>query len=797
MFKSYLKIAWRNLHKNQGFSIINVGGLAIGMAVAILIGLWVHDELTFNTYFKHYDRIARVHRTGTLNGETLATTYLPIALSEELQTKYGEDFKRITMAWPSSDHVVATEKENWSLKGGFIQPQGLEIFSFKMLEGSYASFKDPHSIILSKSAATTLFGEESAIGRQIKIDNTMDVKVTGVYEDIPRNAHFSDVQFFAPWDLLITVNTWINSQGFQNNFLDIYVELADHAQIADASARIKDAILNNVRNTPYEAVNPQLFLHPMSKWHLWADFRNGVNTGLIDMVWLFAIVGLFVLVLACINFMNLSTAQAEKRAKEIGIRKAIGSVRAQLIAQFYSESFLIAASAFVLSFMLVTVSLPWLNDIASKQIALPWSNLYFWLSCAAFVFFTGILSGSYPAIFLSSFNAMKALKGGMKQGGGASLPRRILVVTQFTVSVMLILGTLVVYKQLIFAKDRPIGYDRTGLVSVLMNSQDFQGKSDALRNELKNTGVVSDVGFSSSPPTDIWNTNGGFEWKGKDPGYIAEFGTFTVTPGYGNAMGWEFIDGRDFRSDLASDSAAFVINEAAAKIMGMNAPVDEVVKYQTWWTNGIREFHIIGVIKDQIMKSPYDPAIPSVFFLGGSVNWIALRIKPGLAASEAIDDIQSAFSKVVPDVPVQLKFADQEYALKFAAEERVGVLAAVFSSLAIFISCLGLFALAAFVAEQRTKEIGIRKVVGASVVNLWSMLSGQFILLVGISCIIAMPIAYYLLENWLDKFSYRTNISWWIFVTTGIGSIVITLFTVSFQAVKAALMNPVKSLRSE
>ena len=797
MYRSYFKIAWRNIQKNRGFSLINVGGLAMGMAVAILIGLWIYDELTYNTYFNNYKSIARVHRTGTLNGETMATTWLPVALGEELRTKYGSDFKHIAMTWPASDHAVASDKDSWSLRGAYIEPQGLEIFSLRMIEGSYAPFHDPHSIVLSQSAAGTLFGKESALNKLVKIDNTMEAKVVGVYEDIPRNAHFHDVQFFSPWDLIVSANPWIRSQGFDNNFLEIYVQLADHARIDDVSLRIKDAILTNIKSPEYKAVNPQLFLYPMEKWHLWADFHNGVFSGLIDVVWLFGIVGVFVLMLACINFMNLSTARAEKRAKEIGIRKAIGSIRSQLVAQFYSESFLISAAAFVLSLLLVTISLPWLNDVSLKQITMPWMNFYFWGCCLGFIAITGILAGSYPAIFLSSFNASKALKGGIKLGHATSLPRKVLVITQFSVSVILILGTIVVYTQLNYAKDRPIGYDRNGLVNVQLNSREYQGKNAALRNELLASGGATDVGFCSSPATDIWNTNGGFTWDGMQPGLVAEFGTFTVTPEYGSTAGWEFIEGRDFSRDLASDSSAFVINEAAAKLMGFHTPIGKQVKYESWWTNGVRDFYVIGVIRDQVMKSPYDPAIPSVYFLSGTVHWMAIRMNPELTTTESLKRIQSAFDKVVPGVPVQYKFADEEYALKFAAEERIGVLSTVFSSLAILISCLGLFALAAYVAEQRTKEIGIRKVVGASVLNLWSMLSGQFMVLIIVSCTIAMPVAYYVMDNWLDKFSYRTRIEWWAFAVTAVGAIAITLLTVSFQALKAALMSPVKSLRSE
>jgi len=798
MYRSYLKIAWRNLIKNRGFSAINIGGLAVGMAVALLIGLWVYDEVTFNTYYQNYDRLARVHRQGTLNGETLTTTYLPGALGDELQTKYGADFKQVAMAMPVGDHAVTLGKENFSFSGEFIETQGVEMFSLRMTEGTYASLNDAHSLLLSQSAAKTLFGTESAIGQTLKIDNAMEAKVTGVYEDIPHNAHFHGVQFFAPWDLLVSANPWIKSQGFGNNFLDIYVQLADHADVAQVSMRIKDAILQNVQDDKnYVAVNPQLFLHPMKKWHLWSDFNRGVNTGLIETVWMFAIIGAFVLILACINFMNLSTARAEKRAKEVGIRKAIGSVRSQLIAQFYSESFVVSIAAFVFALVLTTVALPWLNELSSKNMVMPWGYVYFWVSCLSFVAVTGILAGSYPAIFLSGFNTTRALKGSMGLGRNGSLPRKILVVTQFSVSIILILGTLVVYQQVMFAKDRPVGYDRDGLVSIPMNSIDVTGKFDVLRHELKKTGSVSDIAFCSSPPTDIWNDTGGFDWPGKAPDYLVEMGTFTVTPNYGKTLGWQFVTGRDFNETMASDSSAFVINESAAKIFGFDHPIGETVTWENWWTHGRKKFQIIGIVKDQVMKSPYDPTMHSVFFLGGPVNWITIRIQAEANPADAIQDITSTFNNVLPEFPVAYKFADQDYAHKFAAEERIGVLAAVFASLAIFISCLGLFALAAFVAEQRTKEIGIRKVVGASVLNLWAMLSRNFIFLVSLSCCIAMPVAYFLMNNWLNRFNYRTEVSWWLFLATGFGALIITLITVSFQAIKAALMNPVKSLRSE
>jgi ABC-type antimicrobial peptide transport system permease subunit len=685
-----------------------------------------------------------------------------------------------------------------TIRGEFIQPPGPEMFTLKMIAGSRSALNDQHSILLSKSAAIAFFGDENALEKSLKIDNNMEVKVAGIYEDLPHNSHFYGVKFFAPWDLLTFVSSWIKGQGFTNNFLDIYVELEDGVDVTSASHRIKNAILDNIRDDKnYTAVNPQIFLHPMKKWHLWADWKNTVNSGLIQMVWLFGIVGVFVLMLACINFMNLSTARSEKRAKEVGIRKAVGSRRAQLVGQFFSESFLVVLLAFISAIIIVTMSLPQFNELAGKQMEMPLGNLYFWMSCLTFIVFTGLLAGSYPALYLSSFSSIRALKGSLRIGRFASAPRKVLVVVQFTVSVTLIIGTMIVYKQIQFAKDRPVGYDRNGLIMIQMNAPDYRGKFEVLRTELKNTGVVTDLVACSSPVTDIWNSNGGFTWKGQDPTYIAEMATFTVTPEYGKTLGWQFAGGRDFSRDLASDSAAFVINEAAAKVFGFDNPIGEVVQWQSWWTHGRKDFAVIGVIKDQVLTSPYASPMPAVYFLGGSPNWLTFRIDPKTNAAEALPKIEAVFKKIVPAAPFDYKFVDQEYALKFAAEERVGVLALLFAVLAIFISCLGLFGLASFVAEQRTKEIGIRKVVGASVFHLWRMLSKDFIVLVILSCLVAIPLAYHFLTEWLAKYAYRTDLPWWIFALSSIGAVTITLATVSYQAIKAALANPVKSLRSE
>lgn len=797
MFRNNLKIGWRNLLKNKGYAAINIGGLAIGMAVAVMIGLWVYDELSFNSFHKNLSRIGVVLRNGTLNGVTFTTRYLPYPLAEEIRTSYGDSFKHVLTAWPAGDHIVSAGELTFTKNGEFIEPGAPEMFTFKMLEGTWKALADQQSIVISASLANVLFGEKDPMGQSMRIDNKMDVKVTGVYQDLPSNSHFSGVDFFAPWNLFVSFNPWITNQGFSNNFLDVYVEIQPNTNFERASNLIRKTILNNVGdNKEFASVNPEIFLHPMKKWHLYSEWENGVNTGgLIQYVWLFGIVGAFVLLLACINFMNLSTARSEKRSKEVGIRKAIGSVRRQLIVQFFTESFIVVLAAFAMSLLIVSISLGWFNELAGKHIVMPMTNPVFWLFSIVFMLLTGLAAGSYPALYLSSLRPVSVLKGTFRAGRLASAPRRILVVVQFTVSISLAIGTLVVYRQIAFVKDRPVGYDQDGLLMIPVTS-DYEGKLETVKTELKNTNLIEDVAESMSPVTGVWSSNGGFDWRGKTPGVLTDFATLDVSCDYGKTIGWEFVSGRDFTKDKASDSSALIINEAAAELMGFEDPIDEVVTWEPGWRKGAT-FRILGVVKDMVMRSPFDPPMPTVFFLSDRVNWLNIRIRPGVQTKEALVRVEAVLKRIVPAVPFDYTFADQEYALKFAAEERIGKLSAVFAVLAILISCLGLSGLASFVAAQRTKEIGIRKVVGASVYSLWKMLSRDFVIMVFLSCFMALPISWYVLSSWLSGYSYHTQISWWVFACAVTGSLIITVLTVSYQAIKAARMNPVTSLRSE
>jgi ABC-type antimicrobial peptide transport system permease subunit len=804
MIRNYFKIAWRNLFKNKMYGFINVGGLAVGMAVAMLIGLWVWDEVSYDHSFKNYDKIAIVRNrfTEPLSQETRSGDALAQPISKILKTKYAHFFKHISLfPWAGGYSVKAGEKVI-TKTGQFLENGAIDMFSLKMLVGDKESLTDIQSIIISESTAKALFEDQNAINQVIKLNNKIDGKITGVYADFPKNSTFGGVGFIGNFENLRANNEGyrVNVDNWGNSSLRLLVQLADNVSLEQANATIRDLYL---KDSPDELkadakkYKGTLWLYPMSQWYLYSEFKNGFPTGgRIQFVWLFGIVGIFVLLLACINFMNLSTARSEKRAKEVGIRKAIGSQKMQLINQFMSESFLVVFLAFVLSILLVFISLAPFNELAGKTIELPLGNVYFWLANISFLLTTALLSGLYPSFYLSSFQPIKVLKGTIRLGKYAAVPRKVLVVVQFTVSVILIIGTVIVFQQIKHAQNRPVGYNRSSLLRISMDDPNFSNKKEVLRAELLASGAVSDVAFSGMPLTAIWDNWGGFRWKGKNPESESSFSVSWINEDFGKTIGWKVKQGRDYSKEYATDSAAVIINESAANYLGLKNPIGEFITHEE---SGQRR-QIIGVVSDLIANSPYEPVKIGFYWLEKNLNHLGqlqLKISPNLSAGEALTKIEAIQKKLVPSAPFQYNFVDDEYGKKFSSEQRIGKLAAIFAVLAIFISCLGLFGMASFVAEQRTKEIGIRKVLGASVSNLWQMLSKDFVLLVLLSCLIASPIAYYYLNNWLTNYNYHIEISWWIFAASALGALGITLLTVSFQAIKAALMNPVKSLKSE
>jgi len=793
MIKNYLKIAWRNLIKNKTSSLINISGLAVGMAVAMLIGIWIWDELSFNKYHKNYDRIAQIMQNQTANGSIGTGSAMPYPVGDALRKNYGSDFKYVVMAAWINDHILSSGDTKVSFPGNFMSDEAPDMLTLNMLQGTRSALKDPSSILISQPVAKALFGNADAMGKTIKIDNKGDFKVAGVYEALPHNSSFYGNGFIAPWTYFIKAESWIAKVEtlWDNSSFQVFVQLADNADMARVSEKIKGLIQKNA--TSQMKFKTDVFLHPMSKWNLYSKFTNGVITGgVIEYVRLLGIIGFFVLLLACINFMNLSTARSEKRAKEVGIRKAVGSLRNQLIVQFYCESLLIAVLSFACSLLLAVIMMPLFNDIAGKNLSIPWGSPLFWLSSIGFALFTGVIAGSYPALYLSSFQPVKVLKGTFKAGAMAAMPRKVLVVAQFTVSVVLIIGTIVVFNQVQYAKNRPVGYSRDGLINIVENTNDIHDHLYAMRAELQQSGAVTEIAESSSPATGLNNNRGDVSWQGKDPSMPASIGNVRVTTEFGKTIGWKFVQGRDFSNQYLTDSLAVILNETAVKYMGFKDPIGQVIKV------GPRDLTVIGVVKDMVMRSAYDPMYQTIFYITRDAFGILnLKINPNMSAHEAINKIGAIYKKYVPSIPFAYKFANEEYARKFTNEERIGKLAGSFALLAIFISCMGLFGMASFMAEQRTKEIGVRKVLGATVFGLWQLISKDFVKLTAISLLIAIPLAYYFMHGWLKAFQYHTDLSWWIFASTAVGTIFITLLTVSYQSVKAALTNPVKSLKTE
>ncbi len=794
MIKNYFKIAWRNLLKNKGYALINIGGLAIGMAVAIIIGLWIFKELSFNKNHNNYNRIAQVMQHHIINGGIETWETLPPIMGQGLRDEFGSHFKYVVQASSNSTHSLKFGDEVYIKEGNYFEPEVVDMLSLNIIEGSRNGLEELNAVMLSQSIAKVIFEEKNPIGEILKLDSEIDLKVTGVYEDLPENSSFKSLEFILPWDLFLNRNPdieAISNPWHDGSYTQTYVQLTDNVIVEEVSLNIKD-IRFNKGSKLVKSYKPEIFLHPMDKWYLYSKFENGINTGgRIDNVWLFGFIGLFVLLLACINFMNLSTARSEKRAKEVGIRKAIGGHRRQLLNQFFTESILVSLLALVISILLIVLILPYFNQIADSHVTILWSDPVFWITGLAFSIFTGILAGTYPALYLSSFKPVKVLKGVFKAGQSASMPRQVLVVSQFIISIVLIIGTIVVYQQVNYTQNRPLGYDKNGMISIA-TTKETHNNIEVIKSTLINEGAIINMTESSNLITEEWNAYGGYDWKGKDHNLVADFKFGSVNYDYGKTIGWKIKEGRDFSRDFSDDSHQFIINESAVAFMGLKNPIGKTIR------SGDDDATIVGVVEDLLIESPYKSIKPYIFHLSkrqGSI--FILKLNPQKSIKESMGKIESVFKTYNPLLPFNANFVDDEFAKKFDNEKRIGKLATLFAVLAILISCLGLLGLASYLAEQRTKEIGVRKVLGASVVKLWKMLSKDFFVLVLIACAIAIPVAYYFMNMWLQNFEYRISISLWISVLTCIGTVFITLLTISFQSIKAATVNPIKSLRTE
>ena len=790
MIKNYFKVAFRNIIRTIGYSTLNVLGLAIGIAVALLIGLWVYYQRSFDKFLPGYESIYRVQRNFDSNGDTLTFLTTSLKLADALQKQIPEIEFVAESDWMGSHGLNAGDKKLY-LNGAITGTDFFRIFQFPFIQGNVSTaFIDAYSIVLTQSTAKALFGNEEAINKTVRFDNTNDLKVTGIIKDVPNNSSLS-FSYVVPATYIYQTSPQVKADGlssFSANNRQIFVKLKQGIPYRQVAPKIRNIEHTETGNT--NAMRSYVTLQPVERWHLYSNYVNGQDTpGFLQYVKMFTIIGVFVFLIACINFINLTTARSEKRAREVGVRKAIGSQRKDLIIQFLSEALLLTSIAFIFSLLFVQLALPSFNQLTGNDISIPYFNGYFWALMVACVVFTSLLAGSRPAFYLSSFNPVKVLKGTLRTGRDASLSRKALVVVQFSCSVALIISTAIIYQQIQYARERPAGYDINRLMSSYMND-DLHKNYDPLKNELIEKGIVSGVTTATSPATGVWWHTDIDQWPGKNAGETVEMGCIQVSEDYFKTVGMTIAEGRNFTGSY--DSTSIIFNETAINRLRIKNPVNQKI---TW---GGRQYTIAGVVKDALMLSPFKAADPTMFFCNPAPQGVLMyRLAPNVATRDAITKITAIFNKYNAAFPYTYTFADTDYANKFSLEILIGKLAGLFAALAIFISCLGLFGLAAYVAEQRKKEIGVRKVLGASVRQVWMLLSRDFVLLVLVSCVVATPLSYYFLRNWLMNYDYRISIGAGVFIGSALVALIITIVTISFQAIKAAVANPVQSLRTE
>lgn len=789
MLRNYLMITLRSLMKNGVYSFINISGLTVGIACSILILLWVSDELSWDGFHEKKSRIHRVYLNGVGDNNVMYTQMaIPLPLWEELKTN-ERDIKYVTPTNWGGTHLVMYGDKRLYKQGYYAGEDFLKMFSFPLVKGDIKDqLNDPSGIVLTEGAARSLFGDEEPLGKIVRIDDDVDLTVTGIVKDVPSNSTFR-FECLIPFTTYMNREPWVKRSlsNWGNNSFNLYVEFAEGVDPLAVEERVKGV----VRKHDEEADVDVTFLE-MGRWRLYGEFENGKSvTGQIVYVRMFTVIAVFILVIACINFMNLATARSERRAREVGIRKSIGSKRKELILQFLGETVFIALIAFVLALGLVEATLPFYNGLVNKHLSIDYANPLFWGSAMGVILLTGIIAGSYPAFYLSSFNPAAVLKGRMQAGKKGSLPRKAMVVVQFVASILLIISTLVVYMQMNHVKNRPTGYIRENLMSVA-SVGDIPRNYNAIKHELLDQQLAESVTTSSSPITAIYAYMGGLEWPGKREDQRASFATVGVGLDYIKTMGIKIVEGRDFSEEFPADTASMILNKTAIAYMGLKDPIGETIRWDG------RDYRVVGIMDDVMMASPSRSMDPMMLVF--DPEWrsdVTMRLSSTKSAHETLGKVEEIFKKYNPNYPFTYRFADNEFARKFSQMEFIGSLCNLFSALAILISCLGLFGLAAFTAEQRTKEVGIRKVLGATVTGVVVLLSREFALLVVIAFAIAAPLAWFSMDNWLQQYTYRIQVEWWILFSAGAGALIVAIVVVSFQAIKAAIANPVSSLRNE
>ena len=788
MLRNFIKITLRNLRKNSLYSLINISGLATGIACSTLIFLWVADEVSFDRFLPKYDRLYQVYIKGEFGGKVNVFNSVPLPTYEEIKSSSSYIKSSVVTDW-GGDHLITYQDKRIIRQGFYVSEEFLDMFEYRVKSGQrLGALSEPGSIVITDNLAKALFGDEEPIGKIVRVDDEGSLQVSAVIEDIPQNSSFQ-FDYLLPWKYREQISEWVveNKDNWGNFSFQVFVELNDPINQSDVDVSIANMVMDHGEN---DILN-SLFLYPLSQWRLYSEFddRGEEMSGRKDYVQLFTVIAVLILVIACINFMNLATARSEKRAKEVGIRKSLGSKRKDLILQFIGESVIITLISFIGAILLTEVSLPWYNTLVEKKLGIDYLTFEFWIISFSSILTLGLIAGSYPAFYLSAFDPVRTLKGKINSGKAGSLPRKVLVVLQFSFSILLMISTVVIFQQIDLIKSRDLGYEQENLISV-ERTDDLTKNYELVKQELMSSGWASSVTYSNSQITDI-NSNNFLGWPGKPEDQRVMFACIVVNYDYAKTIGIEVLQGRDFSKEFASDSTAILINKAALALMDLDDPIGQ--NMDLWGSDR----QLVGVLDDVLMGDPYEPIRPTFYILDDWGGYISIRLSNTQDMQESLNQVEQIFNKYNPAYPFEYKFADVEFQRKFTTITLTRKLATIFAALAFFITGLGLFGLASFTAEQRIKEIGIRKVMGATVVNLMGLISKDFTILVLIAFVIACPVAWISLNQYLERYAVRVNIEWWIFPVVGLAVLIFALAIVSNQANRAAKANPVKSLRTE
>ncbi|MCK8492685.1 ABC transporter permease [Spirosoma sp. RP8] len=788
MLRNYLKIAVRSLLKHKLYSGINVFGLALGMACSLLIGLWVKDELSYDLFLPDAERICFVRVNFTNPNDPAADIATNFVTPGPLQEAIAKDIPEVAATVKTDygpEYLIKVGDKTAKERGHFATDDFFGVFNLPVVAGNpKAALKQPNQIILTRTIAEKFFPNGEALGQKLQLNNDKYYVVGAVIEDVPHN---SNLQFgwLVNWN--VQAQDWMKTWG--NNSFRTYVRLKPHTTVAQAEAAMSTIY---PRHAGKNFATGRPTLQPLTDLHLYSDYKNGKSVGgRIEYVRVFALVALFILLIACVNFMNLATARSATRAKEVGVRKVVGALRSSLAGQFLSESVLTSLLAATLSLGFVWLALPSFNTVSGTTLTLDLTDPILWLIVLGLTIITGVLSGSYPALFLSSLQPIKILKGRLQVGTGPALFRRALVVFQFSLSVFLIVGMMAVSKQMNYLRTKNLGLDRENVLYWPIEGFSETKQYEAFQREVVRLPSIASATTAGSLPIDIQGSSGDLQWPGKDPRQDNQVFAMFVGSDFARTMNIKLADGRDFQASSPADSSNYIINEATARLMHMKDPVGKEVQF--WMGKG----RIVGVLKDFHMQSLHETIKPIILcFNYLNTSYLLVKTRPG-QTQQAIADLEKLSKGYNPNYPFNFHFLDEEYEKLYRAEQQVHTLINYFGVLAILISCLGLFGLAAFTAEQRRKEIGVRKVLGASVTNIVGLLSQDFLKLVLIALVLASPLAWWALSKWLDTFAYQTELTWWLFGVAGALAIVIAFLTVSYQSIKAALVNPVTSLKAE